>query len=178
MLASLVILVLGMLGLGWWVSQEIQTSVVQQTATNVALYVSGIVEPNVQELLTGDTITPEHQAILASTMSDTSLGQHITAVKVWDTQGRVIYATDTADIGRSFPIDGDLMHALRGWVAADISNVDKPKTLTTATAASAGWKRIARCGAPAPARLSARSSSIRRWRGWTANWPPRSATVG
>ena len=129
MLASLVILVLGMLGLGWWVVQEIQSSVVQQTATNVALYVSGIVEPNVQELLTGDSISPAHQALLSRTMNDTSLGQHITAVKVWDMQGRVVYATDPQDIGQSFPIDGDLMHALHGWVAAGISNLDKPENV-------------------------------------------------
>jgi signal transduction histidine kinase len=129
MLASLVILVLGMLGLGWWVSQEIQTSVVQETADNVALYVSGIVEPNVQELVTGDSITPEHQALLARTMNDTSLGQHITAVKVWDMQGRVVYATDSQDIGRTFPVDADLNHALHGWVAADISTLSKPENI-------------------------------------------------
>jgi signal transduction histidine kinase len=129
MLASLVILVLGMLGLGWWVYQEIQTSVVNQTADNVALYVSGIVAPNVQELVTGDSITPEHQALLSRTMNDTSLGQHITAVKVWDMQGRVVYATDMQDIGQSFPVDGDLQHALRGWVAAGITTLNKPENV-------------------------------------------------
>jgi signal transduction histidine kinase len=129
MLASLVILVLGMLGLGWWVCQEIQTGVVQQTATNVALFVSGVVEPNVQELVTGDNITPEHQATLAHLMTDTSLGQHITAVKVWDKQGRVVYASDVQNIGRTFPVDANLMHALHGWVAADISTLNQPENI-------------------------------------------------
>src|SRR5882757_7473263 len=99
MLASLVILLAGMAGLGWWVCQEIQNGVVQQTAANVAVYVSGSVEPNVQELLTGDSITPEHQALLARLMGDTSLGQHLTAIKVWNEQGMVVYATDAANIG-------------------------------------------------------------------------------
>jgi signal transduction histidine kinase len=129
MLASLAILVLGMLGLGWWVGQEIQNGVVQQTAANVAVYVTGSVEPNVQELLSGDSITPEHQALLARLMGDTSLGQHITAIKVWDQQGRVVYATDAANIGQVFPIDANLAHALRGWFAADITTLDQPENV-------------------------------------------------
>jgi len=48
-------------------------------------------------------------------------------VKVWDLQGRVVYATDPQDIGKTFPVDGDLAHALHGWVAAGISNLDKPE---------------------------------------------------
>jgi len=48
-------------------------------------------------------------------------------VKVWDLQGRVVYATDTQDIGKTFPVEGDLAHALHGWVAAGISNLDKPE---------------------------------------------------
>jgi signal transduction histidine kinase len=127
MLASLMILVAGMLGIGWWVCQAIQAGVVQQTATNVALFVTGWVQPNLQELANGAAITPEHQASLAHLMDDTSLGQHITAVKVWDTHGRVVYATDAASIGKVFPVDGNLMHALHGWVAADINTLDQPE---------------------------------------------------
>jgi signal transduction histidine kinase len=129
MLASLVILLAGMAGLGWWVCQEIQSGVVQQTAANVAVYVSGSVEPNVQELLSGDSITPEHQAMLARLMGDTSLGQHITAIKVWDETGRVVYATDAANIGQTFPLDPNLTHALHGWFAADISVLNQPENI-------------------------------------------------
>ena len=127
MLASLVILLVGMLGIGWWVCQEIQAGVIQQTATNVALFVTSWVQPNLQELANGAAITPEHQASLAHLMDDTSLGQHITAVKVWDMHGRVVYATDAGSIGKVFPVDANLMHALHGWVAADISVLDQPE---------------------------------------------------
>jgi hypothetical protein len=37
MLASLVILVAGMLGIGWWVGQQIEAGVVHRTAATTAL---------------------------------------------------------------------------------------------------------------------------------------------
>lgn len=127
MLASLVILVAGMAGIGWWVGEQIQSGVVHQISSNTALYVSSIVEPNLQELATGDRILPDHAAMLSRLMQDNGLGQHITTVKVWNKQGKVIYATDPADVGLSFPIDANLGKALRGWVASDISTMDEPE---------------------------------------------------
>ncbi len=127
MLASLGILVAGMVAVGWWVGEEIVSGVIRQTGANTAVYVSSIVEPNLQELATGNSITPEHQAMLARLLQDTSLGQHITTLKVWDKHGRILYDTDTENIGRQFEIDSDLARALRGWVSCDISNVNLPE---------------------------------------------------
>ena len=127
LLASLVVLVAGMAGIGAWVGQQIRGGVIHNTAVYTALYVSSVVEPNLQELVTGNTLTPQHQAMLDNILRQTSQGQHITAVKVWDTTGRVVYATDKANVGLTLPIDDELARALRGWVAADISNLNKPE---------------------------------------------------
>ncbi len=127
MLASLVILVAGMAGIGWWIEQQIESGVIHQTASYTALYVSSLVEPELQELANGSALTPEHQAALARLLEDTSLGQHITAVKVWDKQSRVVYATDVENVGLLFPSNLGLGRALRGWVASDISTLDQPE---------------------------------------------------
>lgn len=129
LIASLLILVSGMVGIGWWVGQQIESGVVHQTAANTALYVSSIVEPNLQELAVGGTIAPEHAAMLNQLLQENSLGQHITTVKIWDKVGRIVYATEPQDIGQVFAIDADLMHALKGWVASDISLLDKPENV-------------------------------------------------
>lgn len=127
MLASLMILVVGMAGIGWWVGRQIEDGVVHQIALNTALYVSSIVEPNLQELADGDRILPEHAAMLTRLLQENGLGQKITTVKVWDKQGRVVYATDPGAQGLVFPIDASLARALRGWVASEISVLDEPE---------------------------------------------------
>jgi signal transduction histidine kinase len=129
MLVSLVILVAGMAGIGAWIGQQIEDGVIHQTAAYTALYVSSVVEPNLQELAYGDSITLEHQATLIQLLQDTSLGQNITAVKVWDRDGRIVYATEPAVIGQVFPIDAGLASALRGWVAANMTNLDQPENV-------------------------------------------------
>ena len=45
LLASLVILGVGMVGVGAWVGQQIESGVVHQSAANAALFVSSMVEP-------------------------------------------------------------------------------------------------------------------------------------
>jgi hypothetical protein len=129
MLVGLVILFAGMFGMGWWVRQQIDSSVIQQSAANTALYVSSSVEPNLQELASGDSITLDHQAILTRLLQDTSLGQRITSIKVWNKEGRIVYATDPESIGQGFPIEANLASALHGWVKSGISNLDKSENV-------------------------------------------------
>ncbi len=129
LIASLIILVVGMAGMAWWVGQQIEDGVIHQTASYTALYVSSIMEPNVQEIANGGDISPEHIATLQGLIRDTSLGQGITTLKVWNKQGKVVYATTAADIGMVSPVNEDLARALRGWVAADFSTLDKPENV-------------------------------------------------
>lgn len=129
LIAGLLILCSGMVGIGWWVGEQIENGVVHQTAGNTALFVSSVVEPNLQALAAGDATTPANTAVMTQLLQDNSLGQHITAVKLWDMTGRIIYATESRDIGLTFPIDSELTHALRGWVASEIRLLDKPENI-------------------------------------------------
>lgn len=129
MLASVVILVLGMVGIGWWVGMQIESGVIHQSAAYSALYVTSIIEPDVQELATSDSLSPEYQTKIARLLQETSLGQNITAVKIWNNQGRIVYATDAENIGQTYAIDDDLARALRGWVAAGIDTLDKSENI-------------------------------------------------
>lgn len=129
LLVSLVVFLTAMLGVGWWVGQQIESSVIQQTALNVALYVSSFVEPNLQELAGGQALSAEHREMLAGLLTDTSMGQHITGIKIWDMQGRVVYSTNARIVGLTFPMDPSLSRALRGWVAADVGNLTNPENV-------------------------------------------------
>ena len=123
MFASLIILVSGMLGIGWWVGRRIEVGVVHRTAATTALYVDSMITPHVQELAEAQTISPGQTQMLSRLLQDTSLGQQIVVLKIWDANGRIVYSTDPANIGRVFPVEDDLAQAWRGWVAAEISDL-------------------------------------------------------
>ena len=100
MLASLFVLVLSMLGLGWWVGLQIENGVVNRIAAETALYVDSFVDPPLQDIDKGKELSPEHIEILKNLVQQTPLGQHIVAFKLWDLKGQVIYSTNPALIGR------------------------------------------------------------------------------
>jgi signal transduction histidine kinase len=133
MLASLVILVAGMLGLGAWTGQQIATGVVHHTAATTALYVDSFIAPEVQELAQRDALTPQHLANLRGLLQNTSLSQQIAAFRVWDAQGRILYSTNTTEIGTTFPVQGGLARAWSGEVAAQISDLQDAENVLERT---------------------------------------------
>ena len=57
MLASLVILIAGMLGIGLWIGNEIRNGVIHRTGATTALYVDSFVAPLLQELGTSGVLS-------------------------------------------------------------------------------------------------------------------------
>lgn len=129
MLASLVILVGGMLGLGEWVGQQIERGVIHRTAATTALYVDSFIAPNLQELASSNTLSQEHINTLNHLLLETPLGKQIVSFKIWDTDGRVIYSTEPSTIGQVFPIVEGLALALGGQVTTEISDLQKEENL-------------------------------------------------
>src|SRR5215213_7508166 len=123
MLGSLLILITGMALIGAWVEQQIEEGVVHRTAATTALYVDSFIAPNLQDLAAGDTLTPEHSQALDRLLRDTPFGQRIAAFKVWSRAGRIIYSTDPALVGQSYPVKDELAQSLTGEVTADISDL-------------------------------------------------------
>ena len=123
-LASLVILLGGMIGLGEWVGKQIELGVVHRTAAATALFVDSFIAPNLQELATNDTIQKEHITTL-NLLQETQMGQEIVAFKVWNNEGRVLYSTEPSTIGQVFPIEDSLARAWQGEVVSQISSLQK-----------------------------------------------------
>ncbi len=123
MLASLVIVVSGMVGVAWWVGQQIESGVVDRTSATTALYVDSFIAPQLQELGTSDSITPAHVATLDQLVHQTDFAKQIVSVKIWNTQGKILYSNNPDLVGQVFPVQGNFARATRGWVAARISNL-------------------------------------------------------
>jgi signal transduction histidine kinase len=128
-LASFIILLVGMAGLGAWVGKQIEQGVVHRTAATTALYVDSFIAPDAQELAAGNTLTPDHVRELNWLLNQTTFGQRIAQFKLWTKDGQIAYAADPAITGMRFPIDSDLAEAFQGEVAASISDLSKPENV-------------------------------------------------
>lgn len=127
LLLSFLILLSGMLIIGIWVGQQIETGVVNRTAAVTALYVDSFIAPHLQELARTDQLDTTHLETLGSLLTGTPLGQRIVAFKVWGPDGRILYSTNPALIGRKFPISAELALAFAGEVHAEISSLSEPE---------------------------------------------------
>jgi signal transduction histidine kinase len=124
LLASLVILVGGTIGLGEWVGKQIELGVVHRTAATTALFVDSFISPSLQELAHGDALSQEHIGTLNYLLQNTPLGQQIFAFKVWGVGGRVLFSTQPSTIGHVFPVVEGLSRAWQGEVASQISDLE------------------------------------------------------
>lgn len=124
MLASLVILLAGMLGIGAWVGNQIEIGVVHRTGATTALYVDSFVAPNLQELGQSNELDPYHVEKLGKLLQDTPMGQQIVAFKVWDTRGRLLYSTDETTVGKVYPMHEGLLRARLGEVVSEVSPLE------------------------------------------------------
>ncbi|RMF90915.1 MAG: sensor histidine kinase, partial [Nitrospinota bacterium] len=138
MLASFFILVASMLGIGWWVGEQIQAGVVNQTAATVALYVDSFVSPHLQDLGQSPSLAPVHVRLLDRLLAGTPFGQQIVAFKVWNARGRILYSTNPALIGQVFPVQEGLARAWQGEVVSKISSLQKEEN----TLERKKWSRL------------------------------------
>lgn len=136
MLTSLLILVAGMAGLGWWISRQIEHAVTERAAYTTALYVDSFIAPPLQELQHQDRLSPAAVLQLERSLQGTTLGHEVVAFKVWGTDGTVIYSADASLIGRVFPVEGELLKAWDGHVTADISHLEDAENVNERTRAS------------------------------------------
>ncbi len=129
-LASLVILILGLAGIGFWVQREIEAGIIHGTATTTALYVESFVEPQLGELAEGRPVSQQHLQNLANLLHDTPLGKQIVAFKLWGRDGFVLYDTDQSSIGKTFPVEQRLAQAWQGQTTSRVSNLESDENVT------------------------------------------------
>ena len=130
MLASLIILVVGMAGIGVWVGNEIKNGVIHRTGATTALYVDSFIAPLLQELGNANAPSPKNMDQLSKLLQDTAMGKQIVTFKVWNPTGRVLFSTDQAIVGKSFPIEEGLSRAIHGEVNSAISQLQKAENVS------------------------------------------------
>jgi signal transduction histidine kinase len=130
MLGSLAILLIGMAGVGAWVSRQIEQGVINQTAANTALYVDSLVGRSVQNLEADDQLSAEGIDRLDWLFEDTPLGQEVALFRIWDSDGNIVYSFPSSPPTDQFPVEGELAEAFAGRVSADIGDLEGEQELS------------------------------------------------
>jgi signal transduction histidine kinase len=125
-----------MAGIGWWITQQIEHGVITRAAYTTALYVDSFVAPPLQELATGESLSPAATDEIARLLKGTTLGNEVVAFKVWGRDSKVIYSGDRSLIGRVFPATDELAESWAGHVTADLSDLSAAENVNERAQAS------------------------------------------
>jgi signal transduction histidine kinase len=128
--ASAVVLMVGMLALGWWMDKTIEKGVTKTTGETAALYMKSFIGPQIQELAKHDGLSPSDILTLKALITDTPLGSKLASIKVWTTKGQIVYSNQSELIGKIFPVDEDLASALSGRTSSELSLLDHAENIT------------------------------------------------
>ena len=121
--ANLVILLVAGAVVGVWIGNTLERSIVDRTAAVTALYVESFVEPLVQDLGQDGALSAESRNALDDLLKDGSLGELVVSLRIWSPNGTIVYGSIAENVGRTFPVQGELAEAFRGEVAADLSDL-------------------------------------------------------
>lgn len=121
LMVSFPVLLAGSLVIGWWIGRQVEDSAVHRVGSATALFVDAFVGPHLQSLATRSDLTAEDIAALNSDLKETTLGQKVISLKVWDKSGRILFSTDASLVGKTFPIDKGLDVALKGHIFSEVT---------------------------------------------------------
>jgi signal transduction histidine kinase len=125
LIASFPILLIGMLLIGSWMARQIEDSVAYRIGGVTGMYVDSFIAPHVQSLVANDDLSAADRAALDQILTTTPLSDKIVSLKIWRRDGRVLYSSTKALIGRTFPVGEGLQVALAGDVHSERSDLQE-----------------------------------------------------
>lgn len=123
-IVATIVVGISMAALGRWVADRIESGVITNTAVAAALYMDRFVEPYVQDLATGDTLSPASQQAISQLIKAKSFGQHVIEVKIWRLDGSIAYTTKEGAIPAHSTLSESLQRALKGEVVPEFDHLE------------------------------------------------------
>ena len=122
-LMGAVVLIIGMALIGVWVTEQIKSGVMRNSAASTALFMSSFIEPVVQELAHQETIDQKTSELLDELLNGTELSRRILSFKIWKPGGLIVYSSHHALIGQHYPETDSLSRAWHGEVSAEFDSL-------------------------------------------------------
>ncbi|MER8575423.1 sensor histidine kinase [Mesorhizobium sp. M1338] len=113
-----------MLVVGAWVTGQIRDGVIRNSAATTALYVDSVIAPLLPDLRKQHELSDSVKQALDETLGQGALGKRLVSFKLWTRDGTILYAKETAQIGRRFDPSDNLRSAFGGSVVAEFNTFD------------------------------------------------------
>jgi diguanylate cyclase (GGDEF)-like protein len=123
--ASLVPIVLLGLVLAHVLRAEVRQRALLNARQAAALLDTSLVQPQLTEQDVRGGLTAARVRTLDRTLRASLASEEIARIKVWNREGRAVYASDHALIGKVFPPSDELREALGGQTASEVSDLEK-----------------------------------------------------
>ncbi|MET4276238.1 MULTISPECIES: sensor histidine kinase [unclassified Bradyrhizobium] len=120
---SSLVLSLSVAAVGGWVGNRIADGVLRGTSGAAALYMTNFVEPYVQSMDGGGTLSAEDLRGLDAVAELLKSRRHVASVKIWARDGAIVYSTQKGLIGKRFPTT-DLTPSLQGEIRAGMADLE------------------------------------------------------
>lgn len=122
-MASSVVMAFSVGAVGAWVGERVAESALRATSGAAALYVTNFLEPYVQPLGKGMSLTAEDIAKLDEAAALLKARRHVVSIKIWRRDGVITYSTQKSLVGRRFSTVA-ILPALRGEISAAMADFD------------------------------------------------------
>lgn len=124
LLVGLLVLLAGMGLIGTWVGGQIEAGIINGTGAVTNLYLDGAISPHLQALAISGRLEDADRIALNRLLTGSHLGEHVVALKIWGSDGHVIYnSPDPSLVGSRFVMERPLAQAFAGEVRSRV--VDK-----------------------------------------------------
>jgi signal transduction histidine kinase len=123
LLVAFAVMVVGMLAMGVLVSKTVERSVAEVNAASAALYINNFIAPHLQELASSDKLSEQGIQNLRRALAKSAVVEHVTSVKIWKRDGLIVYSSEPALIGRTFPLNPNPRKAWSGAVATEFDDL-------------------------------------------------------
>jgi signal transduction histidine kinase len=122
-ITSSVVLMLSVIAVGGWVGARVADGVLRGTSGAAALYVANFIEPHVQSMGEGGSLSPEGASRLDAVSELLKSRRHVVSIKIWRPDGMIVYSTQKRLVGQQFPTT-HILPSLHGKIRAGMADFD------------------------------------------------------
>jgi signal transduction histidine kinase len=131
-LVSAAVLLLSMLAQGTWIALTIEQQARHHAGSAAALFIDHFIAPQLQDIDPTVTLPAEDRRAIDRVMQQVAAPMEVVALKIWNTDGLVLYATNRAIVGRRFVPSAALLLAAAGTMSAEFDRLEDVES---------GWER-------------------------------------